>query len=326
MKLTPKNGISFSHMTSFLLGGLCGLLIFSREREPVATEISSEGRDTTQSAICSPQHSKSADPTNEKELGLGACLAVLLSAFISIAVSITYPSKLNGFFNILYWDQIKTWQMIYFITPFAILVSAVSAGTYLCFKDSYKGYLLQIIVSTYVATIINFGCCQFNYYAMSNYNDLQSAHAYYQRLECFRKNNPNVNIQLRKENLLSLKGVERLWTENIKQEGNSDLVHVDDKTLVDTYVTLSKKRLPDTIEFRQERVPHILFECIYFSVTTICTVGYGDIVPTSKLSKSIVMVESLLGQLLLVVAVGRVFARSWEKKQELGTPKGAGTI
>lgn len=44
----------------------------------------------------------------------------------------------------------------------------------------------------------------------------------------------------------------------------------------------------------------------YFSMTTLTTVGYGDIVPTSALSRGIAMLEATLGQLYLAIVVARL--------------------
>jgi hypothetical protein len=45
----------------------------------------------------------------------------------------------------------------------------------------------------------------------------------------------------------------------------------------------------------------------YFSIVTITTVGYGDIVPVSAAARSLANLEALVGQLYLVIQV----AGSW---------------
>ncbi len=47
-------------------------------------------------------------------------------------------------------------------------------------------------------------------------------------------------------------------------------------------------------------------ELIYFSFTTLTTVGYGDIVPRHGFAKAIAMLESLMGVLYPAVFVGRL--------------------
>lgn len=45
---------------------------------------------------------------------------------------------------------------------------------------------------------------------------------------------------------------------------------------------------------------------IYFSFTTLTTVGFGDILPSSNISRSTSVVEAVTGQIMLVVMVARL--------------------
>jgi hypothetical protein len=47
-------------------------------------------------------------------------------------------------------------------------------------------------------------------------------------------------------------------------------------------------------------------DLIYFSFITLTTVGFGDIVPTGDVARSLVVTEALLGQIVLVTFVGRI--------------------
>ncbi len=47
-------------------------------------------------------------------------------------------------------------------------------------------------------------------------------------------------------------------------------------------------------------------ELQYFSMVTLTSLGYGDIVPTRPISRSLAFVEAILGQLYLVVLVSRL--------------------
>jgi len=51
---------------------------------------------------------------------------------------------------------------------------------------------------------------------------------------------------------------------------------------------------------------------LYFSVITMATVGYGDIVPGSELARSVAVVEALTGQLYLVSVVAIVVG-NWRR-------------
>jgi hypothetical protein len=59
---------------------------------------------------------------------------------------------------------------------------------------------------------------------------------------------------------------------------------------------------------------------IYFSLVTISTLGYGDIVPTTSLASSLATLEAVVGQLYLVTTVawlvGVRVSQSTERKSE----------
>jgi voltage-gated potassium channel Kch len=45
---------------------------------------------------------------------------------------------------------------------------------------------------------------------------------------------------------------------------------------------------------------------LYFSFVTLATLGYGDIVPASDLTRRLAVVEAVIGQLYLAVLVARL--------------------
>jgi voltage-gated potassium channel Kch len=45
---------------------------------------------------------------------------------------------------------------------------------------------------------------------------------------------------------------------------------------------------------------------IYFSFTTLTTLGYGDITPVHPIARSLVMLEALIGQLFPVILIARL--------------------
>jgi hypothetical protein len=80
--------------------------------------------------------------------------------------------------------------------------------------------------------------------------------------------------------------------------------------------------------------PHSLFQVgsgnsavLYFSFATLTTLGYGDIVPTSPISRMLASVEAIMGQLYLAVLVARLvglhIAESLDQRGS-GEPPGRG--
>jgi Ion channel len=47
-------------------------------------------------------------------------------------------------------------------------------------------------------------------------------------------------------------------------------------------------------------------DLLYFSFVTLTTVGYGDMSPATRLARSLVVMEALVGQLYLAILVGRL--------------------
>jgi voltage-gated potassium channel len=57
------------------------------------------------------------------------------------------------------------------------------------------------------------------------------------------------------------------------------------------------------------------FEALYFSVVTLATVGYGDIVPASNLVRALVAVEVLIGVLLILFGVSELLEYAHERER-----------
>ena len=53
-------------------------------------------------------------------------------------------------------------------------------------------------------------------------------------------------------------------------------------------------------------VPAELDTMMYFSLTTLTTTGYGDIVPVDPFARSLANLESVLGQFYLAITVARL--------------------
>lgn len=62
----------------------------------------------------------------------------------------------------------------------------------------------------------------------------------------------------------------------------------------------------DLLERDGARIGHLTPELMYYSFTTLTTVGYGDIIPASRVARSLAILEMLTGQLYLAAFVARL--------------------
>ncbi len=57
------------------------------------------------------------------------------------------------------------------------------------------------------------------------------------------------------------------------------------------------------------------FEALYFSVVTLATVGYGDIVPSSNIVRALVAVEVIIGVMLILFGVSELLEYAHERQR-----------
>lgn len=60
------------------------------------------------------------------------------------------------------------------------------------------------------------------------------------------------------------------------------------------------------------------FSAFYFSFVTLCTVGYGDITPVSKVARMLAMVEAITGQFYIAVLISRLVSMYSNNKHAAG--------
>jgi hypothetical protein len=78
--------------------------------------------------------------------------------------------------------------------------------------------------------------------------------------------------------------------------------------LMFTFLFISIGRLSTTPFLAQPPSHHSPSDYLYLSFVTLTTVGFGDLTPASKLARSVVVLEALLGQVFLVTLVARLVA------------------
>src|SRR5438552_12423557 len=68
--------------------------------------------------------------------------------------------------------------------------------------------------------------------------------------------------------------------------------------------------------------PDELATMLYFSLTTLTTTGYGDIVPVDPFARSLANLESVLGQFYLAITVARLVTLELEDRLQNGQAAG----
>jgi voltage-gated potassium channel len=66
--------------------------------------------------------------------------------------------------------------------------------------------------------------------------------------------------------------------------------------------------VPASHQFLAQPGPHDSSDYLYLSFVTITTVGFGDLTPLSRVARSVVVLEALMGQIFLVTLVARLVA------------------
>lgn len=59
---------------------------------------------------------------------------------------------------------------------------------------------------------------------------------------------------------------------------------------------------------------------LFFSFTTLTTLGYGNLVPVGNLGRSLAVLEAIFGQIYLVVIVARLVSLWGQERREVGHP------
>lgn len=72
--------------------------------------------------------------------------------------------------------------------------------------------------------------------------------------------------------------------------------------------SIVQEALPGSFNLPPPASPHNLvrFELIYFSFVTLCTVGYGDIVPATPPARMLAMLEAIVGMIFTTILLARL--------------------
>ena len=163
----------------------------------------------------------------------------------------------------------------------------------------------------------------------------------YWNIYLYKPNSFYFNSEIRTTNINS--GLESLINElkqdfrkEVRKLSSPDTVYQSDKTIIsrhlieyryivgqDTFkitdssqIPLRAKQILDVSENAGNNPIWGYFDFLYFSVITMSTVGYGDILPNSTLVRMMVVVEVVLGQIMLIVLLNIILISYTKRKEE----------
>ena len=91
--------------------------------------------------------------------------------------------------------------------------------------------------------------------------------------------------------------------------------------LMFTFLFISIARLSTTPFLAQPPPRHEPSDYLYLSFVTLTTVGFGDLTPASKLARSVVVLEALVGQVFLVTLVATTGGSLRERTETHRSPR-----
>lgn len=256
---------------------------------------------------------------------------LIIIAVVSVIVTYFIPDLLSGFMLSgmpEFPNEIGSDQKFYFfahilITGLIIIFSCLISiyGIYKLFRytilqrhKSHKKIFLVLI--TYVYMIIGFSN---TYFLLSYVDDASDAllkyFAYYQIAQDTQTKSLAIEKDLRIANKNAFSGMKiKLWsgvdTKEQLQLWNTDYSSFDDfeKLPVDFIFEAVKYPQSQVIKYLPNNKLPMYFNCFYFSVSTITSVGYGDITPNSNIAKFLVCMEAIFGQLLLALGIASAYS------------------
>ena len=190
-----------------------------------------------------------------------------------------------------------------------------------------------IILHSYLGIIILFASIYFAFCFVGDFNDQVHKNSYYESEIRLQELNSEYQI-LRISDNRPFKGVKyKLWT-GVENPDNDILIAISSKEKAhynyilygDNFIRGEIEEVPIEIclkaaalnlppnklyKFQNANLKNVIFDCIYFSITTIATVGYGDISPNLWYSKLAAIIEILCGIIIFVFALNFAFT-NWK--------------
>jgi len=177
-----------------------------------------------------------------------------------------------------------------------------------CFdKKSDRKTNLLFILYSYISIVLMFSSIYFFVTFISDFRDARDKYWYlhYNRDVVVRSSSSESiynNI-----NKLSFNGMnDRLWS-GVDYPMND--ISFLDEDILSYKIRLSREEFEKVVQYIPQNSLKVYLDCIHFSIATITTTGYGDITPRTWFSRLIANAETIIGQVLTVLALGMFFTQ-----------------
>lgn len=241
------------------------------------------------------------------------CTVLKVFAILSVGVALS----IGCVYSISRQEEgVSGFTIISFLLSFVIPVILALYALIVSLKAQTKLHGLMILLLSYISLIFSFASA---YYAISwngDMNDATEQYYYYNDLrEIWQKEKPDPAY--RTESSRAFKGMEARLLSGIEELARPLNYQQDAKNApvreimrLTAYYDSKSPRYKYGIKYHAEAKWEVFLDCIHYSIVTMATVGYGDIVPQSRLAKGMTDIQIISGQVLFLFALGIVFGKS----------------
>jgi len=260
--------------------------------------------------------------------------------YVGVAVSLTLDFLMTYLFPYIllrtsdsFWTDLLAF--CFFVAAFWLPVRFIIR--FILYSFGKKGDFTQLLVIThaYIGVIVIFGALYFDFNIIGDFWNQVNAEQHFQRVAGTKTYSAKYPVYPYAEHRAFRDFSTNLWTgvTNPDFEIMSELPATDIDTGVcyrcsfDDFVNGDISEVPPELsyeltkrkieplklyKFQRRYITANFGECLYFSVITIATVGYGDISPQTWYTKIAVATEVLIGLIIFIFAVNFLFM-TWNK-------------
>lgn len=203
-----------------------------------------------------------------------------------------------------------------------------------CIASRSKIEGLCILFLSYFMLILSFGSGYYTIAWVADSRDTADQYYYYSYLYKIWRNTERADPPHRTQDDRAFKGMRRRLWSGIEDYARPYHFHKDINAptrdilkQIEQYNNLKSKDETDSpfrwTKYCPDARWEVFFDCLHYSIVTMATVGYGDMVPQSRAAKIMTDFEIIAGQILFLFALGIVLGKSTPQQaneDSLGKP------